>query len=64
VIKAIELRKKSADELGNELTALHTEQFKLRMQKASGEVPQTHLLRRVRRNIAKIKTILKEKEGS
>jgi ribosomal protein L29 len=34
------------------------------MQKTTGEVPQTHLFRKIRRNIAKIKTILKEKEGS
>lgn len=63
MINATELRKKSVDELKKELIALCKEQFNLRMQRATAEVKQTHLFRRVKRDIARIKTILSEKEG-
>jgi large subunit ribosomal protein L29 len=64
VMKMAELKKQSVDQLNKELIALHKEQFNLRMQKVTGEVAQTHLFSRVRRAIARIKTILREKEGS
>lgn len=57
-----ELRAKLADELNKELLELHKEQFNLRMQKGMGELPKPHLYKRVRRDIARVKTILKEKE--
>lgn len=60
-MKAIDLRKKSIDELKNELLALLKEQFNLRIQKGSGQPPKTGLLKEVRLNIARIKTILHEK---
>lgn len=62
-MNATELKKKSVDELKNELIALCKEQFNLRMQRATAEVSQTHLFRKGRRAIARIKTILSEKEG-
>ena len=58
-----ELREKSTGELNEELMALLREQFNLRMQKSTGQLNRVHLLRVVRRNIARVKTILKEQEG-
>ena len=62
-MKTSELRGKSTEELGKELLTLREDQFKLRMQKASGQLGQTHLLRTQRRDIARVKTILREKAG-
>jgi large subunit ribosomal protein L29 len=59
-----DLRKKSTDELNNELLALLREQFNLRMQKGVGQTPSPHLFGKVRKMIARVKTILTEKEGS
>lgn len=58
----VELRKKTKKDLYIELLQLLREQFNLRMQSVSGKLKQPHLLRIVRRNIAKIKTLLAEKE--
>ncbi|MEQ8485333.1 MAG: 50S ribosomal protein L29 [Pseudomonadales bacterium] len=60
-MKASELREKSPDQLNEELLKLRKEQFSLRMQKASGQLGQPHLLGEARRDIARIKTILAEK---
>jgi len=57
------LREKSTVELHKELTALLREQFNLRMQKGAGEPPRAHLFKEVRRNIARIMTVLNEKKG-
>ncbi|PID51528.1 MAG: 50S ribosomal protein L29 [Pasteurellales bacterium] len=62
-MKAQDLRTKSVEELNTELSNLLGEQFKLRMQAASGQLQQTHQLKEVRRNIAKVKTVLTEKAG-
>ena len=59
-MNAQELRNKSADELGEELVALRREQFNLRMQQATGELVQHTEHRRVRRDIARAKTVLNE----
>ena len=58
-----ELRNKSADELNKELSELQREQFNLRMQKASGQLPRPHQIKVVRRNIARVKTLMREKAG-
>ncbi|QCI16737.1 50S ribosomal protein L29 [Buchnera aphidicola (Aphis craccivora)] len=58
----LKFRKKNSQDLNIEILQLLREQFNLRMQSASGKLKQPHLLRKVRRNIAKIKTILTEKE--
>lgn len=58
-----ELRGKSVDELNKELVRLLEARFKLRMQKATGQLGQTHLVRAQRRDIARVKTILREKAG-
>lgn len=52
------LRGKSAAELRDELLALRKEQFNLRMQQATGQLSKTHLLGQVRRNIARVKTLM------
>ena len=53
-----ELRGKSAQDLNAHLLELRSEQFKLRMQKGSGQLTQTHQLKQVRREIAQVKTLL------
>ena len=53
-----ELRKKSAQELGEHLVELRREQFNLRMQKGSGQLTQTHQIGRFRREIAQVNTLL------
>jgi large subunit ribosomal protein L29 len=63
-MKASELREKSVEELNAELTATLEEQFKLRMQASSGQQVQSHLFKQTRRDVARIKTILKEKAGN
>lgn len=57
---AADLRGKSADALGEELVALRREQFNLRMQQATGELKQVHEHKRVRKDIARVKTVLSE----
>ncbi|KAA9131788.1 50S ribosomal protein L29 [Marinihelvus fidelis] len=65
-MNAQDLRAKSDAELREELTGLLREQFNLRMQKGTGQMGQPNELRRVRRDIARVKTVLNEKskEGS
>lgn len=53
-----ELREKSADDLKAHLLDLRKEQFSLRMQQATGQLTKTHETRRVRREIARVKTLL------
>ncbi len=59
-----ELREKNAEELNEELLNLLREQFNLRMQHSTGQLEKTDQLRKVRRNIARVKTILTEKAKS
>jgi large subunit ribosomal protein L29 len=58
----VEFRKKNKKDLNIELLQLLREQFNLRMQSVSGKLKQPHLLRKVRRNIAQVKTLLTQKE--
>ena len=60
-MEALDLRKKSESELREELTGLLKEQFNLRMQRGIGQLATPHDLRRVRRDIARVKTVLNEK---
>lgn len=59
-MKAEELRKKNSKELQAELDELLKEQFKLRMQKGSGQMSNPARFKTVRRDIARIKTIMTE----
>jgi large subunit ribosomal protein L29 len=63
-MKASELRDKSAEDLNKQLLTLREEQFKLRMQKSTGQLGQTHLLKLNQRDIARVKTVLNEKAGN
>jgi large subunit ribosomal protein L29 len=59
-MKASEIREKSVEEMTQELEALHKEQFNLRMQNTTGQLTRNSELKRVRRDIARIKTVLTE----
>ena len=60
-MKASELRDKGAEDLAAELVALRREQFNLRLQLATGQSMKSHRVREVRREIARVKTVLNEK---
>jgi large subunit ribosomal protein L29 len=62
--EAAELRKKTADELRAEILELRRAHFNLRMQKATQQLGKTSELPRVRRAIARAKTVLREKENT
>jgi large subunit ribosomal protein L29 len=62
-MKASELRSMDDKALAAKLLELRKEQFNLRMQKASGQLGQSHLLKEARREIARVKTVLKEKRA-
>jgi large subunit ribosomal protein L29 len=57
-MKAADLRTKTPDELTDALMGLRKEQFNLRFQKASGQLENTARARQVRRDIARLKTVL------
>lgn len=60
-MNAKELREKSVEDLTKELLALFKEQFNLRIQKGVGQSPKPHLFKKVRHDIARIKTVLHDK---
>jgi len=62
-MKASEIRQKSADELNSMLIELRKQQFDLRMQLGTGQLASPHQLRQVRRDIARVKTILNSSQG-
>jgi large subunit ribosomal protein L29 len=63
-MKVADLRQKNATELKQELKGLLREQFNLRMQRGIGQMKQPHRFKAVRRDIARIETILVEKAKS
>ena len=58
-MKASELRGKSPEELRQQLSELLVERMRLRFQLAEGQVRQTHLMRGLRRDIARVRTVLR-----
>ena len=60
-MKAVDARAMSSDQLGDELSKLKKEQFNLRFQKATGQLEKTDRVKQVRRDIARIKTIARQK---
>jgi len=60
-MNASDLRAKSADELKLELDGLLKEQFNLRMQQGTGQLTRPDQVKKVRHDIARIKTVLNEK---
>jgi large subunit ribosomal protein L29 len=63
-MKPSELREMDENALAAKLLELRKEQFSLRMQRASGQLGQSHLLAEARRDIARIKTVIREKRAN
>ena len=63
-MKAQDVRTKSLDQLKDELVKLKKEQFNLRFQTATGQLEKTARVKEVRRDIARVKTVMREKVGS
>jgi large subunit ribosomal protein L29 len=63
-MKAADLRVMTLDQLGDELMNLRKERFNLRFQRASGQLENTARVRQVRRDIARIETITRQKRGA
>jgi len=61
-MKASELREKSVEELQAQLQDLYKDQFNYRMQNGTGQLGQVHLVGAVRKDIARVKTIITEKQ--
>ncbi len=62
-MKANELRNKNEQQLLEELVELRQEQFNLRMQQATGQMARPDQYRKVRKNIARVKTVLREQKA-
>ncbi|MBV8684508.1 MAG: 50S ribosomal protein L29 [Caulobacteraceae bacterium] len=63
-MKIDDVRRMSADELSDELLSLKKEQFNLRFQAATGQLEKTHRAQEVRRDIARIKTVMRAKSAN
>jgi large subunit ribosomal protein L29 len=61
-MKIAEVRGLSQDQLGETLLTLKKEQFNLRFQRATGQMEKTHRVDEVRKDIARIKTVLRAKQ--
>jgi large subunit ribosomal protein L29 len=61
-MKASEMREKSVAELNEQLNTLYRDQFNIRMQKSTGQLAQTHLTGNIKKDIARVKTIITEKQ--
>jgi large subunit ribosomal protein L29 len=64
MMKAVDLRAKSVEELGNELVELRRAQFSLRMQVATQQLTKVDQIGKVRKDIARVRTVLAEKAKS
>ena len=62
-MKIDDIRGMTPDQLNEQLTTLKKEQFNLRFQKATGQVEKTHRVGEVRKDIARIKTVLRTKQA-
>lgn len=62
-MKATELTGKSAEELDETLLELRKEQFNLRMQRGTGQLGRPHQIRQVRKDIARVKTVINQKKA-
>lgn len=63
-MKASDLKTKTVQQLKTELLELRREQFNLRMQHATGQLQKTDQVARVRKNIARVKTVLNQKAAA
>ena len=62
-MKAADVRGMTPDQLADQLVNLKKEQFNLRFQKATGQIEKTHRVDQVRKDIARIKTVLRSKQA-
>ena len=62
-MKASDARTMTVDQLDDEVLKLKKEQFNLRFQKATGQIEKTHRVDQVRKDIARIKTVLRAKQA-
>ena len=62
-MKIEEVRGLTPDQLADQLVSLKKEQFNLRFQKATGQIEKTHRVDKVRKDIARIKTVLRGKQA-
>ncbi|WP_293908043.1 50S ribosomal protein L29 [Phenylobacterium sp.] len=62
-MKIVEVRGLTPDQLADQLVSLKKEQFNLRFQKATGQIEKTHRVDQVRKDIARIKTVLRGKQA-
>jgi large subunit ribosomal protein L29 len=62
-MKVNELNEKTSPELEQTLLSLREEQFKSKMQHASGRLNTNHQIKQIRRDIARVKTVLRQKAG-
>ena len=62
-MKIEEVRGLTPDQLADQLVSLKKEQFNLRFQKATGQIEKTHRVNEVRKDIARIKTVLRAKQA-
>ena len=62
--KVEDLRTKTDDQLADQLVSLKREQFNLRFQAATGQVEKTHRVGEIRKDIARIKTVLRDKQSA
>ena len=63
-MKAADLNKKTLQQLSTELTELRREQFNLRMQKATGQLAKSDQVAKLRKNIARVKTVMNQKTAA
>ncbi len=59
-MKTAELRKMTQEKLREELLNLRKEQFNFRMQKKMGQLPKSHLIRKAKKDLARLKTVMSE----
>jgi large subunit ribosomal protein L29 len=63
-MKIEDIRQMSADQLGDEVLKLKKEQFNLRFQRASGQLENTARFRQIRRDIARVQTVARQKRAA
>lgn len=63
-MKTSEIRKMSKDEIAKKITDIKTELFELRMKQATGNLDKPHMINALRKDVARLKTVLNELDGS
>ncbi len=63
-VKTNEIRKMTTEEMNKKIGELKTELFELRMKQATGNLDKPHRINELRKTVARIKTVLNEKDGS